>query len=121
MDDLGQEIAHVGRLMKAGLGLRGETLQRQLRSGGRLLPRAVRSAAQRLAEAEAISQAPKLARQLDATALRRDIKTCVQHLTPLAQNRVRHGWWLRAASWAALAVFAAALVAAGLLYVRAKV
>jgi hypothetical protein len=116
MQDLTRDVAHVARMLKAGLGLRGETLAAQLRSGGRLLPRRVRAAAQRLAEAEAMLQVPKLAKQLDAARLQADIGTCMQHLTPLVQHRVRHGWWLRAASWAALALFIGGLVFAGLRY-----
>lgn len=111
MDDLAQDVAHVGRLLKAGLGLRGDDLATQLRRGGRMLPRAVRAAAQRLAEAEAMLAAPKLARQLDHAALRKDAKLCVQHLTPLVQRRVQHGWLWRTASWTALILVICAAVA----------
>jgi hypothetical protein len=89
-------------LLKAGLGLQGDDLAAQLRRGRRLLPRHVRAAAQRLAAAEAMLAAPKLARQLDHAALRADARLCIQHVTPLVQSRVQHGWWLRVASWGAL-------------------
>lgn len=121
MDDLARDIAHVGRLLKAGLGLRGDDLAAQLRYGGRLLPRRVRAAVQRLADAEAMLGAPKLARQLDAAALGRDAKLCIAHLTPLVQRRVRHGFWLRAASWAALTVVICGAVFYALWWVRGVV
>jgi hypothetical protein len=118
MDDVARDIAHVGRLLKAGLGLRGDDLAAQLRRGGRLLPRRVRAAAGRLAAAEAMLGAPKLARQLDTAALGRDAKLCIAHLTPLVQRRARHGFWLRAGSWAALVVVICAAVVYALWWLR---
>ena len=88
MDDVARDIAHVGRMLKAGLGLRGADLAEQLRRGGRLLPRRVRAAAGRLAAAEAMLQQPKLAKQLDGASLSRDAKLCIAHLTPLVQRQV---------------------------------
>jgi hypothetical protein len=117
-DEIRSGAAHVGRLLKAGLGLRGDDLAVQLRRGGRMLPRRVRMAAGRLAKAQAVADAPKLAKQFDLVALRRDIKTCVQYLTPLAQRRVQHGWWLRAASWAALVILGLAALAYGVYQLR---
>ena len=121
MDDLARDVAHVGRMMKAGLGLRGDDLSAQLRRGGRLLPRRVRAAAQRLAKAEAMLGAPKLARQLDIAALKADAKLCIQHLTPLVQRRTRHSFWLRAASWAALILVICAAVVYGLYRLKALI
>lgn len=121
MDDVARDIAHVGRMLKAGLGLRGADLAEQLRRGGRLLPRRVRAAAGRLAAAEAMLQQPKLAKQLDGASLSRDAKLCTAHLTPLVQRRVRHGFWLRAASWAALTVVICAAVIYGLWWLRGGV
>jgi len=118
MRKIGEDIAHVGRLLRAGLGLRGDDLATMLRRGGRLLPRGVRAAAGRLAKAEPMLNVPKLAKQLDSAALSRDAKLVVAHLTPLVQQRVRHGWVLRAASWAALLVVIAAAVAYGLWRLR---
>lgn len=116
MDDLAKDVAHVGRLLKAGLGLRGDDMAAQLRRGGRLLPRRVRAAALRLAAAEPMLAAPKLARQLDSAALSVDAKLCIAHLTPLVQQRVQHSWWLRVASWGALIVLVLAFGIAALRY-----
>lgn len=104
MQNLTDDIAHVSRLLRAALGLRGATIGDQIRHGGRLLPRKVRAAAQRLAEAEAMAGVPKLAKQLDYDGLTRDYKTCVQHLGPLSIGHVRHALWYRALSWSALIV-----------------
>ena len=98
MGDLADEVACVSRLLKAGLGLGGSDMAAQLRRGGRLLPRRVRAAAGRLAAAQAMLGQPKLARQLDLGGLQKDVRLCLQHLTPLVQRRVRHDWWLRMAS-----------------------
>jgi hypothetical protein len=89
-----------------------------MRRGGRLLPRRVRAAALRLAKAQAMLGAPKLARQLDTAALGRDAKLCIAHLTLLVQRRTRHDWWLRAASWAALMVVICAAVLYALWHLR---
>ena len=121
MDDVARDIAHVGRLLKAGLGLRGDDLAAQLRRGERLLPRRVRAAAGRLAAAEAMLGAPKLARQLDTAALGRDAKLCIAHLTPLAQGRARQSWWLRAASWAARVVVICGAVVYALWWIKALI
>jgi hypothetical protein len=121
MDNIARDIAHVGRLLKVWLGLRGDDLAAQVRRGGRLLPRRVRAAAQRLAKAEAMLGAPKLARQLDTAALGRDAKLCIAHLAPLVQGRVRHGFWQRAASWAALLVVICGAVVYGLWWLRGVV
>ncbi len=114
MEDLTRDVAHVGRMLKAGLGLRGDDLSTQLRRGGRLLPRRVRAAAGRLAVAEAMLGAPKLARQLDISGLKADAKLCIQYLTPLVQRRTRQSVWLVAASWAALMLVICAAVFYGL-------
>lgn len=121
MDDVARDIAHVGRMLKAGLGLRGADLAEQLRRGGRLLPRRVRAAAGRLAAAEAMLQQPKLAKQLDGASLSRDAKLCIAHLTPLVQRRTLHAWWLVAASWAALIVVIGAAVFYALWWLRGAV
>lgn len=101
---LQDDLIHVGRLLRSAVGLKGDTLADQLRHGGRLLPAPVRRAAQRLAEAEAMSGMPKLARQLDVASLARDYRTCIQYLGPLARGAVRHPLWLRALSWGAWAI-----------------
>ncbi len=103
MQDFQSNIAQLRRLLRQDLGLRGATLADQVRYGGRLLPRNVRAAARRLAEAEGMADVPKLAKQLDLDRLAQDSAICRHYLERRAQGRV-HPLWLRAASWAAVLV-----------------
>lgn len=114
MHDFQGETAHLRRLLRQDLGLRGGTLADQIRYGGRLLPRNVRAAARRLAVAEGMSAAPKLAKQLDWDRLARDLALCQKYLQRRAQGRV-HPLWLRVASWGAVVV----LLAGAAVYVAA--
>ncbi len=98
---LQDDVIHVSRLLRAAHGLKGATMADQLRYGGRLLPRRVRQAAQRLAHAEKVLGMPKLARQLDVGALSADYKMCVQYLRPMSQGATVQSLWMRALSWAA--------------------
>lgn len=115
MQDFQTEIAHLRRLLRQDLGLRGATLADQVKYGGRLLPRHVRAAARRLAAAEGMAGLPKLAKQLDWDRLRKDRALCRQYLLRRAQGR-DHPWWLRVASWLALLVFALGI--SGLIFMR---
>ena len=103
MQDFQTDITHLRRLLRQDLGLRGATLADQVRYGGRLLPRKVRAAARRLAEAEGMADVPKLAKQLDWDRLAADSALCRHYLERRAQGRV-HPFWLQAASWVAVLV-----------------
>jgi hypothetical protein len=116
MQDFQTELIHLRRLLRQDLGLRGATLAEQIRYGGRLLPRKVRASARRLAEAEGIINAPKLAKQLNWDQLAQDSAICRQYLQGRAQGRA-HPLWLRVASWTAVVV----LVIACLVFLRAPI
>lgn len=115
MKNLTDEIAHLSRLLRVGLGMRGATLGDQLRRGGRLLPKQIRAAAQRLAAAETVIGAPKLAKQLDIQGLAKDYRDCVLYLERVSQGRYQPLWW-RIASWVALAIVIVAAFAAMIFY-----
>jgi hypothetical protein len=115
---LQDDVTHIGRMLRATHGLKGATMADQLRHGGRLLPRRVRLAAQRLADAELLVGMPKLSRQLDETALNRDYKICVQYLGPITQGRAHQPIWLRILSWLAWAIIAVLVVALLLFWAR---
>lgn len=70
----------VAGLMEERLRLRGAGLGAKLRKGGRLLPRRVRAAAERLQEAAAMSENPKLSLRVDQKAAASAYQICVQHL-----------------------------------------
>lgn len=76
-----QQMAdRVAVLMEERLGLRGQGLEGKLRRAPRALPRRVREAALRLAEAAHMSQNPKLLLQVDEGRVAADYDLCVRHL-----------------------------------------
>lgn len=76
-----QQMAdRVAGLMREKLGTRGPGLADALKRGGRRLPRRVRDAATRLAEAAHSSQNPKLLLQIDEGKVAEDFDLCVRHL-----------------------------------------
>jgi hypothetical protein len=79
-----QQMAdRISALMEERLAVRGVTLGDKLRKGGRLLPRRVRAAAERLARAGSYAQNPKLLLQVDEGEVSKDYDTCVRHLTAI--------------------------------------
>ncbi|HMO07747.1 MAG TPA: hypothetical protein PKD10_08875 [Paracoccaceae bacterium] len=80
-----QQMAdRVAALMEERLNLRGQGLEGKLRKGGRALPRRVREAATRLAEAAHMSQSPKLLMQVDEGKVATDYDLCVRHLSAVS-------------------------------------
>ena len=93
-----QQMAdRVAALMQERLGLRGIGLAEKLRKGGRLLPRRVRAAADRLAEAAAMAQNPKLLLQVDEAMVAQNYDICIKHLGGM------NAWSRRRAAMAGLA------------------
>ena len=78
-------------LLRDRLGVRGRDLSQQRRRAGRRLPRAVRQALDRLAQAEATRDHPKLSRQSDPTALSRDRSEVTRHLRGVDRADRRKG------------------------------
>jgi hypothetical protein len=78
-----QMAERVSGLIEERLAVRGATLADKLRKGGRLLPRKVRLAAERLAKAGTYAQNPKLLLQVDEGEVSRDFDICVRHLTAI--------------------------------------
>ena len=79
-----QQMAdRVSALMEERLAVRGATLVDKVRKGGRLLPRKVRLAAERLAVAGANAQNPRLLLQIDEGVVSKDYDICVRHLTAI--------------------------------------
>lgn len=81
-------------LLKAKLGVGGRNLPDALARAGRRLPRAVRTQAQMLVEAERQAVHPKFARQVDAHAVRRGYRAVVAHLEAIDLADRRRGWLL---------------------------
>jgi hypothetical protein len=117
MQDFQTEIAHLRRVLRRDFGLRGNTRGDQVRYGGRLLPQEMRKALLRLAEAESMSTAPKLAKQVDWDQVPQDFAICRQYMQRRAQGRVQP-LWLQVASWVALLVV---MIIAGLIFLRSQI
>lgn len=79
-----QQMAdRIAALMEDRLRLRGAGLQAKLRQAGRSLPRNVRLAGGRLAEAAAMAQNPRLLAQIDEARVAADYDLCLRHLSAL--------------------------------------
>lgn len=80
-----QQMAdRVAALMEERLSLRGQGLEGKLRRSPRALPRRVRAAALRLAEAAHMSQNPKLLLQVDEGKVAEDYDLCLRHLNAVS-------------------------------------
>jgi hypothetical protein len=77
---LSRQVDDIRALIDAKLGIRGRTLDHQLRKAGRLLPRAVQRDAHYLAQASLIAQNPKLARMIDQSRVEAAFLAVVTHL-----------------------------------------
>lgn len=88
-EDIRNMADHVARLMAERFGgaRRGEPLGLQLmiRRRGGALPRRLRAQAQLLAEADAMTASPKIARQMDLIAPSRAHHALIRHLEPLGK------------------------------------
>lgn len=105
IDDIREMNSEAARLMSERLGgaRRGETpgMQMMLRRRGGSLPRKQRRAAKVLAEAELHSAQPRIARQMDLSAISRAYKTLTDYLLPLGEVS---RWRNRAVNFAASVV-----------------
>lgn len=114
-----QQMAdRIAALMEQKLRVRGEGLAGKLRKGGRLLPRKVREAADRLAEAAHMSQNPRLLLQVDEGRVAEDFDTCVRHLNGLDVWDRRKGALLGLAGTIFVSLMAVLALAAGFAWWR---
>jgi hypothetical protein len=105
-----QQMAdRVAGLMEQRLKISGQGLEEKLRKGGKLLPRNVRAAAQRVAEASILAQNPKLLTRIDQEAVAKAYDTAVRYLTRLGAKDRRIGAVL---NFAASVAFSLLIVAA---------
>lgn len=108
-----QQMAdRVAGLMQEKLGARGPGLAEALKRGGRRVPRKVREAATRLAEAAHMSQNPRLLLQVDEAQVAQDYDLCVRHLSGIDVGDRMKGALLGVAG----SVFVSLLVVAALAY-----
>lgn len=92
-----QQMAdRVAALMEERLRLRGAGLEAKLNRAGRSLPRKVRDAGKRLAEAAHLSQNPKVLMQIDMEKVSNDYDLLMRHLQGISAwdrrlGRLLHG------------------------------
>lgn len=84
-----QMADRVAELMDQRLRVRGKSLSEKLRRGGRLLPRRVRTAARKLAEAAEAAQNPRLLVQLDMQEVARNYDLASRYLGDLGAGARR--------------------------------
>ena len=75
-----QMAERVSGLMEERLRVAGSGLAAKMVKGGRMLPRPVREAGERLARAAMMAQNPRLIIQVDEAQVAEDYDTCLQHL-----------------------------------------
>ncbi len=114
-----QQMAdRVSGLMEERLHLAGAGLAAKLVKGGRVLPRKVREAGERLARASMMTQNPKLLMQIDEEQVAEDYDLCLRHLLAVSVWDRRKGRMLGATvSLLGILVVVGGLVA-GVLYWR---
>lgn len=115
---LHQMAERVAALMEERLGAKGTGLRAKLASRGRALPRRLRAEAELLAEAEARSLNPKLARQIDLERVSLAYDALVRHLKPLGAGARRRGLALNFLASTAFALVVTGAVVIAVLALR---
>ncbi|MDR0807532.1 MAG: hypothetical protein LBE86_00085 [Gemmobacter sp.] len=109
-----QQMAdRVADLMEDRLRIGGAGLAAKLDRGGSRLPRKVRTAAGKLAEAAHMSQNPRLLPRIDQADMAENYRICLRHLSPLGWGARQRGRFMSVAAQVAFGLIA--VVAAFLL------
>lgn len=120
-DDIRVMADDIARLMadRFGGARRGEfpSLYVMIRRRGAALPRSLRGHAQALAAADAMTAAPKIARQMDLTAPNRAYAALLNYLEPLGSLS---RWQGRALTFAASVTFGLLVLAALILWLMVR-
>lgn len=93
-DDISARSQELRDLLAARLSLKHGSLEERLRRAGRRLPARIRAQGQIVAEAEALSAHPKLARRIDASAVARAHAEVRDHLKAIDAAYLRRGAFL---------------------------
>ncbi len=114
-----QQMAdRIADLMEERLNVRGKGLTEKVRKAGRLLPRRVRLAAERLSDAAERSKNPKLLLQIDEAVVAASYDVCSKHLVKIDAGSRRMGMVLGMAGSVAGLLLAVMVLAAVVLYWR---
>lgn len=77
---LSDQVTTIRTLFEERMRIKGATLERQIYKAGRTLPKSVRKAAKNVAAVQAMAEHPKLSKQVDQAALRKDAALVIAHL-----------------------------------------
>lgn len=120
-DDVRDMADEVARLMAERFGgaRRGEfpSLSTMIRRRGAALPGKLRKQAARLAEADALTASPRIARQMDMAPVNRAYATLTGHLQPLGQVS---RWKNRAVNFSASVAFGLLVLGAVIVWVMVR-
>lgn len=111
-----QQMAdRIAALLEERLRVRGTGLGAKVQRAGRILPRNIRLAGRRLAQAAAMAQNPKLLPQVDEGKVAADYDLCLRHLSGLSLWDRRKAAATATASSIIFILLAVALLTAGFL------
>lgn len=82
-DPIIENANKISALLQERMRIKGKSLEGQIHKSGRRLPRKIKRAAQRVATASALAENPKLARQVDQTAVLADADRVIAHLVEI--------------------------------------
>lgn len=117
-----QQMAdRVAALIEQRLRVRGQGLADRVKRAGRALPRKVRDAAGRLAQAAEMAQNPRLLLQIDEQKVAADYDTCLRHLSGISARDRRIGWLVNFGASTVVTLLAVAALALAFLYWRGLV
>jgi hypothetical protein len=108
----------VAALIEERLRVRGQGLAEKVKRAGRTLPRKVREAAMRLADAAMMAQNPKLLVQLDEERVAADYDLCLRHLSGISTGDRWLGWLINFGATTVVTLIFVGLMLLGVLYWR---
>lgn len=89
MMEIEAEAAALSTALERRLGVKGRTLAQQVKRAGRRLPKRIRTQAQLVAQAEAVSGNPRLLRQLGDAAVAQACADVTEHLAGIDRAEAR--------------------------------
>lgn len=114
-----QQMAdRVAALIEERLRVRGNGLAEKVKRAGRTLPRKVREAATRLADAAMMAQNPKLLVQIDEEQVAADYDLCLRHLSGISVGDRWVGWLINFGANTVITLIFVAILVLCVLYWR---
>lgn len=111
-----QMVERVAELLEEKHRLGGRDLAAKLRRGRRLLPRKLRTAADRLVAADQKASNPKLRSQIDMVQVAEDYDACVRHLAAIDTVARRRGTLMGMVESVGIGILALGVAITGLMW-----